>query len=157
MTGFRSARTDPHVIELVDDMRIRAAMHSLDPLGAVDLLGRSFLDVGCGSGLFSLAAHRLGARVHSFDADPDSVAATTELRRRFAPDSDWEIEQGSTLDESFLERLDTFNVVYSWALCTILATFGVQCTRRPTWSSRVGSSSSRFITIKGFEAGYGGM
>lgn len=104
-------------IELVDDARIRAATHSLlDRLGVADLSGRSFLDVGCGSGLFSLAAHRLGARVHSFDADPDSVAAAVELRGRFAPDSDWEIERGSILDESFLEGLGIFDVVYSWGV-----------------------------------------
>ena len=46
-----------------------------------DLDGKSFLDVGCGSGLFSLAAMRLGAeRVHSFDFDPQSVACAQELR-----------------------------------------------------------------------------
>jgi O-antigen/teichoic acid export membrane protein len=46
----------------------------------------SFLDIGSGSGLFSLAARRLGARVRSFDYDPQSVACTAELRRRYFPD-----------------------------------------------------------------------
>ncbi|MFL6053640.1 MAG: class I SAM-dependent methyltransferase [Actinoallomurus sp.] len=104
-------------IELIDETRITAAIRALlDPLEAVDLTDRTFLDVGCGSGLFSLAAHRLGARVRSFDFDPDSVAATAELRRRFAPDSDWDIEQGSILDERFVERLGTFDIVYSWGV-----------------------------------------
>ncbi len=50
------------------------------------LAGNSFLDVGSGSGLFSLAAMRLGAdRVHSFDYDPQSVGCTKELKRRFPP------------------------------------------------------------------------
>jgi hypothetical protein len=62
------------------------------------LLGKSFLDIGSGSGLFSLAARHLGARVHSFDYDVDSVGCTTELRRRFYPDDpNWTVEQGSIL------------------------------------------------------------
>ena len=45
--------------------------------------------------LFSLAARRLGAQVHSFDFDPQSVACTQELKRRFFPeDSQWRVEQG---------------------------------------------------------------
>src|ERR1700730_18950265 len=47
------------------------------------LAGVDFLDIGSGSGLFSLAARKLGARVHSFDYDPRSVACTSELKRRY--------------------------------------------------------------------------
>ena len=96
--------------------RIRLAESSLtDWLG--DLRGRSFLDIGSGSGLFSLAARNLGARVHSFDYDPDSVACTAELRRRFHPDDpDWGVEQGSALDEPYLRSLGMFDVVYSWGV-----------------------------------------
>ena len=104
-------------IDLVDESRIRAAVDSLTAsLRADDLRGRDFLDIGCGSGLFSLAAHRLGARVRSFDFDPESVAATAELRRRFAPDSDWLIEVGSVLDDGFLAGLGDYDVVYSWGV-----------------------------------------
>jgi 2-polyprenyl-6-hydroxyphenyl methylase/3-demethylubiquinone-9 3-methyltransferase len=104
-------------IDLVDEARIATATDSLvRPLGIGDLTARTFLDVGCGSGLFSLAAHRLGARVRSFDFDRESVAATAELRRRFAPDSDWTIEQGSILDVPFIEGLGRFDVVYSWGV-----------------------------------------
>ena len=43
--------------------------------------GRSVIDVGCGSGLSSLAFHLRGAkRIVSFDVDPHSVAATISLR-----------------------------------------------------------------------------
>lgn len=104
-------------IELVDEERISAAVGSLaGPLGTTDLSGRTFLDAGCGSGLFSLAAHRMGARVRSFDYDPESVAATAELRRRFAPDSDWEITNGSVLDEEGMSALGPFDIVYSWGV-----------------------------------------
>src|SRR5438552_10395328 len=86
-------------------------------LEVADLEGRSFLDIGSGSGLFSLAARRLGARVHSFDYDPHSVACTKELRRRyFNNDPDWRIEEGSALDADYIKSLGPFDVVYSWGV-----------------------------------------
>lgn len=104
-------------VELVDERRIKAAVGSLaGPLGTTDLTGRTFLDVGCGSGLFSLAAHRMGARVRSFDYDPESVAATVALRDRFAPDADWTISTGSILDEEGVAGLGRFDIVYSWGV-----------------------------------------
>src|SRR5690606_102989 len=79
--------------------------------------GLRFLDIGSGSGLSSLAARRLGARVHSFDYDPESVACTAELRRRFFPGSpDWTVERGSALDAGYLRGLGSFDIVYSWGV-----------------------------------------
>jgi 2-polyprenyl-6-hydroxyphenyl methylase/3-demethylubiquinone-9 3-methyltransferase len=107
-------------IELVDERRIGAAVASLaGPLGTTDLTGRSFLDVGCGSGLFSLAAHRMGARVHSFDYDAESVAATLELRERFGANGSgggWTVTPGSILDEEASTALGRFDIVYSWGV-----------------------------------------
>ncbi|MET0496269.1 MAG: class I SAM-dependent methyltransferase [Actinoplanes sp.] len=101
----------------VDETKIQAATESLvRALRTPDLAGRAFLDVGCGSGLFSLAAHRLGADVRSFDFDGDSVAATRELRTRFAPHAVWPIEQGSILDESYVAQLGRHDIVYSWGV-----------------------------------------
>jgi SAM-dependent methyltransferase len=115
---FRFGENWSRFLEKLDDRRIAQAEASLRAmLGASDLRGRSFLDVGSGSGLFSLAARRLGARVHSFDFDPRSVACTAELRRRyFAGDPCWTIEAGSVLDTEFLKRLGKFDVVYSWGV-----------------------------------------
>ncbi|MFF3247492.1 class I SAM-dependent methyltransferase [Streptomyces sp. NPDC002870] len=102
---------------LVDEDRIAAARDSLvAALGTGDLAGRSFLDIGCGSGLFSLAATQLGAKVHSFDYDPDAVETTRQLRDRYAPDSDWRVEHGSVLDSSLISRLGQFDIVYSWGV-----------------------------------------
>ena len=103
----------------LDEERIAEAQRSLcEMLGADDLRGKSFIDVGSGSGLFSLAAMRLGAvRVHSFDYDPQSVACTQELRRRYFPTAaNWTVEQASVLDEAYLCRLEHFDVVYSWGV-----------------------------------------
>src|SRR5437667_12503302 len=85
---FQFGKNWTRFLSVLDDERIAEAERSLvEMLEVTDLRGRSFLDAGSGSGLFSLAAKRLGAaRVHSFDYDPDSVACTRELRRRFFPD-----------------------------------------------------------------------
>jgi 2-polyprenyl-3-methyl-5-hydroxy-6-metoxy-1,4-benzoquinol methylase len=105
-------------ISLVDEDRITRAANSLRQWLEVESLeGKSFLDVGSGSGLYSLAARRLGARVHSFDYDPDSVACTAELKRRyFDGDLDWSVEQGSALDADYLRSLGVFDFVYSWGV-----------------------------------------
>lgn len=105
-------------LALVDDERIRAAEESLRTmLGVDDLSGRSFVDAGSGSGLFSLAARNLGATVTSFDFDPQSVACTAEMRRRYRPDDEgWRVLQGSVLDREFLAGLGRFDVVYSWGV-----------------------------------------
>lgn len=105
-------------LSVLDDDRIARARRSVtEMLGLETLAGKSFLDIGCGSGLFSLAARQLGARVHSFDFDPQSVACAEELKRRYLPgDADWSIEQGSVLDRDYLARLGQFDVVYSWGV-----------------------------------------
>jgi len=86
-------------------------------LGCDTLAGRRFLDIGSGSGLFSLAARRLGARVHSFDFDASSVECTTHLRDLYCPGADgWTVEHGSILDGNYVRTLGTFDVVYSWGV-----------------------------------------
>lgn len=102
----------------IDETRIQAAESSLrQMLGVQTLAGSTFLDAGCGSGLFSLAARRLGACVHSFDYDPDSVECTSALKERFASeDQNWTVEYGSILDQLYMSRLGTFDYVYSWGV-----------------------------------------
>jgi 2-polyprenyl-6-hydroxyphenyl methylase/3-demethylubiquinone-9 3-methyltransferase len=102
---------------VLNDERIAVAMQSLsEKLGPLD--GKTFLDIGCGSGLFSLSAAKLGAsRVVSIDFDPQSVACARELKRRYFPAMDsWEVAQGSVLDDAFLATLGTFDVVYIWGV-----------------------------------------
>ena len=105
----------------IDGMSEDAIATAVDSLKSMlrreSLVGARFLDIGSGSGLFSLAAHRLGADVTSFDYDPDSVGCTQELRRRYATDSaTWRVMQGSVLDRAFLDTLGTYDVVYSWGV-----------------------------------------
>lgn len=107
-----------HLLPALTDDKVAEAISSLrESLGVESLQGASFLDIGCGSGLFSLAARKLGAVVYSFDNDPQSVACTSELRRRhFSEDDNWTVEKGSVLDESFLAGLGEFDIVYSWGV-----------------------------------------
>jgi 2-polyprenyl-3-methyl-5-hydroxy-6-metoxy-1,4-benzoquinol methylase len=105
---------------IVGEDRIAEAERSLaDALGGPGALsGKTFLDIGCGSGLFSLAAIRLGAeQVRSFDYDIDSVATTELLKQRFAADADnWTVSEGNALDRGFVDSLGQFDVVYSWGV-----------------------------------------
>lgn len=105
-------------LTVLTDERIKIATESLKAMLEVeDLNGKSFLDIGSGSGLFSLAARRLGANVFSFDYDPQSVACTRELKQRFYEnDPDWQIEEGSALDAAYLAKLGKFDIVYSWGV-----------------------------------------
>lgn len=109
-------------LKALNEERILAATESLKTLlGLNDLTGKRFLDIGSGSGLFSLAAHRLGAEVLSFDFDPSSVACTKALKERYAAGSDrWYIAQGSILDSNFLDKTvkqhAPFDIIYSWGV-----------------------------------------
>jgi 2-polyprenyl-3-methyl-5-hydroxy-6-metoxy-1,4-benzoquinol methylase len=115
---FEFGKNWSRFLNVLDDARIAQAEASLKTMLEVDTLeGKKFLDIGSGSGLFSLAARRLGASVHSFDYDPDSVASTGKLKSLYFPDDDnWKIEEGSALDASYVKSLGMFDVVYSWGV-----------------------------------------
>jgi SAM-dependent methyltransferase len=83
-----------------------------------DLNGETFIDLGCGSGLTSLVAYRLGAKtILSLDVDPYSVECTKELRDRLAPDAqNWKVAQGSVLHADFLRNLGQCSYVYCWGV-----------------------------------------
>jgi 2-polyprenyl-3-methyl-5-hydroxy-6-metoxy-1,4-benzoquinol methylase len=143
--------------------RLRQAESSLlQALERPNLEGLRFVDVGCGSGLFSLAAARLGATVHSFDFDPLAMECAISLRIRFAiPTERWTIEQGSALDEPYLAKLGQFDIVYSWGVLhhtgamwkalenvtTLVAPKGQLCV---AIYNDQGSGSQRWLAIKRF-------
>jgi 2-polyprenyl-3-methyl-5-hydroxy-6-metoxy-1,4-benzoquinol methylase len=115
---FSFGRNWQTFLEGFDDERVKIAEESLtDFLGMPDLRGHNFLDIGCGSGLFSYAAFNLGAkRILSFDLDPFSVECCKYLRARVNNPAHWEACEGSVLDRGFLSRLGTFDIVYSWGV-----------------------------------------
>lgn len=115
---FAFGRNWRQFLENLNEDRIYAAEKSVRALFRCDRLdGRRFLDIGSGSGLFSLVARRLGATVHSFDYDSDSVACTASLRERFFPgDRQWTIERGSAIDETYMSGHRGYDIVYSWGV-----------------------------------------
>lgn len=116
---FKFGKNWQQFLSVLNDDRIVAAEKSLCAMLETDTLdGKSFLDIGSGSGLFSLAAMRLGAsKVHSFDYDPQSVACAKELKRRYFPESKrWTNEEGSVLDINYVTNLGTSDIVFSWGV-----------------------------------------
>lgn len=115
---FSFGRNWQTFLKSLDEERLKIAEVSLTEFLRVSgLQGKSFLDIGCGSGLFSYAAFNLGAqRIVSFDLDPFSVECCKHLRARANNPSHWEVREGSVLDRDFLSGLGTFDIVYSWGV-----------------------------------------
>lgn len=115
---FEFGKNWSRFLSVLCEERILIAEKSLkDMLRVNNLRGKTFLDIGSGSGLFSLAARRLDANVRSFDYDLQSVGCTQELKNRYYPDDDqWIVEQGDVLNKDYLKNLGKFDVVYSWGV-----------------------------------------
>lgn len=105
-------------LETVDEESIGHSRRCLEELFGVETFtGKSFLDIGSGSGLSSLAVWRMGvARLVSFDYDEDSVTATGALHQREGAPEAWTIGQGDILDRDYVARLGQFDVVHSWGV-----------------------------------------
>lgn len=107
--NFIQNLTEEQIVEAENSLKIK--------LNCNDLNKQVFLDIGSGSGLFSLAAHRLGAIVYSFDYDQDSVECTKYLKQKYSNSSNlWTIESGSVLDQEFLKKFGKVDIVYSWGV-----------------------------------------
>lgn len=101
----------------IDDTHTGAALASMTVLLREESLENyTLLDIGCGAGLSSLAALKLGAKVTAFDYDADSVATTRTLLSHQCDGGPWSVEQGSVLDTGFMKSLGTFDIVYSWGV-----------------------------------------
>lgn len=103
----------------LNEERIEEAKKSLvDFLGGEEKIkGKTFMDIGCGSGLFSLAAYKLGASsVVSVDVDDFSVSCANYLNEKEGKPSNWIIKKGSALDREFINSLGKFDIVYSWGV-----------------------------------------
>lgn len=104
--------------DVLDRTRLAAAADSLTALfGAERLRGARVCDVGCGSGLFSIAAATLDAdRVLGFDINPRGIAVAQRNLAQLAPEAAGRVSfiQGSALDPGFATGLGHFDMVYAW-------------------------------------------
>lgn len=143
---FQFGQNWSQFLPAIDEERIQQAEKSLREMLEVDSLeGKTFLDIGSGSGLFSLAARRLGARVHSFDFDPKSVFCTTELKKNyFRDDESWQVQEGSVLSGEFMQSLGQYDVVYSWG---VLHHTGDLWTAMENAQQRVAPGGKLFIAL----------
>ncbi len=116
---FSFGKNWQNFLKKINKEKIKEAEQSLVEFlgGYENIKDKTFLDIGCGSGLFSLAAHQLGAKqVVSVDADQFSVACTKYLHTKAGSQTNWKIHHGSVLDKKFLATLGTFDIVYSWGV-----------------------------------------
>lgn len=102
----------------ISEAEIDGAMADIeDWLGRRAVAGKTVLDVGSGSGIHSLAFHRMGARrIVSFDYDRLSVEATRTLWEKEGRPGNRTVSRGSVLDDEFVRTLGRFDVVYAWGV-----------------------------------------
>jgi 2-polyprenyl-6-hydroxyphenyl methylase/3-demethylubiquinone-9 3-methyltransferase len=103
--------------KLIDEPQIEQARQGLLKLIPADeFQGRTFLDIGCGSGLHALAAARLGVgRIAGVDIDPDSVNTARNVLSNQNLNTSWHFENTSVFDLD-PKVLGTFDIVYSWGV-----------------------------------------
>jgi len=116
--AFSFGKNWQRFLQSVNEERVRQAEKSLSEfLELPSLEGKMFLDIGCGSGLFSFAAFNLGAsRVVSIDVDPFSVQCCEHMAKKVNAPDNWSIKEGSILDKQLISELGSFDIVYSWGV-----------------------------------------
>jgi 2-polyprenyl-6-hydroxyphenyl methylase/3-demethylubiquinone-9 3-methyltransferase len=104
-------------LKVVDESHLAEAVQRLEKLVPREAIeGKTLIDIGCGSGIHSLAALRMGAsRVVAVDLDQDSVRTTRETLARFWQGDNYQVEIASVFDIT-PETYGTFDVVYSWGV-----------------------------------------
>ena len=116
-THFAFGQNWASYAKLIKEPQIEEAERGLQKLiPAAELKDRSFIDIGCGSGLHALAATRLGVgRILATDVDADSVATTRALLTQHKPAVHWQAEQISVFDLDPTQH-GSFDIVYCWGV-----------------------------------------
>ena len=106
------------ISKLTSDSRIQSKKSIKKMIDIIKIKNGDFLDIGSGSGLFSLGAREIGFNVTSIDIDSYSVKATKKVKDSFNPnDKNWKILEASILDDNFISNISNkFDVVYSWGV-----------------------------------------
>ena len=85
-------------------------------IGSGTLVGKCFVDIGCGSGLSSLAAYTLGASaIYSYDIDPKNTSNVVFLKERFQVPHDfpWIVKVASIVSDEDILELQRGDIVYA--------------------------------------------
>ena len=101
----------------IDEESINKARENLEKLiTREEIKGKTFLDIGSGSGIHSLAALLNGAAyVYSIDIDDHSVLSTEATIKSFYAGNNYQVEKRSIFDKE-IENLEKFDIVYSWGV-----------------------------------------
>jgi len=107
-----------NLLNAYDETRLNQSIRFIQEyLETETLEGKTFLDAGCGSGVFSIAAQKMGAKVTSFDIDETALVNISELKQLFeVDDKDIILKKGNILDQSFIKSLGQFDVVLCWGV-----------------------------------------
>ncbi len=114
-----------YVRSVVNDKVLEETKNSLlKYLPPQEYIGKTFIDIGCGSGLFSLASLILGCKkTISIDIDEYSIESTLLTKQKFSNllpnDIEWQISKGDVLDNITIENLikqGGGDIVYSWGV-----------------------------------------
>ncbi|HUS03583.1 MAG TPA: class I SAM-dependent methyltransferase [Chitinophagaceae bacterium] len=104
-------------LNTVGEAEIRKAIDDIKEWLGDDISEKRVIDVGCGSGIHSLAFSLMGVKeLISFDYDLKSVQATQEMWERAGSPHNWKVLHGSILNKEFLIQLGKFDLVYSWGV-----------------------------------------
>ena len=108
---------ETYSLRVLDEERLAEARTSLEELiGAERIRGCRFLDIGSGSGMFSIAAAQLGAQeVVGVDVNRLCVEVAQGNAFRFCREGSVpRFVAGSALDQEKLLSLGRFDIVYAW-------------------------------------------
>lgn len=101
----------------LDNQKFDEALNSLEKLINKNKIKNSrFLDIGCGSGIFAIAASKLGAiNVVGIDISKESINTSLQNKKRFASKNKIQFFHKSVFDKEILD-LNKFDIVYSWGV-----------------------------------------
>ena len=115
-SNFKFGKNWKEYLEKTNDQNILYASRDLETiLGTNNIKNKSFLDIGCGSGIHSLSALTLGAKyVESFDLDPINIKNTQNFIEKWWEEKNYDIYQNNILDNNVQNK--KFDIIYSWGV-----------------------------------------